>query len=57
RRLRYAGYIINLIARQVLFSEDCEIFKRDLALINDLKEEVELWRKKGPVGIIHSIVK
>jgi hypothetical protein len=56
RRLRCAGHIINLIARQVLFGEDYEMFERDIALINDLKEEVELWRKKGPVGMIHSIV-
>jgi hypothetical protein len=57
RRLRCAGHIINLIARQVLFGEDYEMFERDIALINDPKEEVELWRKKGPVGMIHSIIK
>jgi hypothetical protein len=56
RRLRCAGYILNLIACSVLFGNDYEMFEQELASVDELKKEVALWRNRGPVGMITAIV-
>jgi hypothetical protein len=56
RRLRCVGHVLNLIARSILFGKDYELLEKEVANIKDFKQQVELWRKKGPVGMIHTIV-
>jgi len=57
KRLQCISYIINLIARAVLFSKDpislqktIEEAKRDL-------KQLELWRSQGLIGKLHNVVK
>lgn len=42
RRLRCARHIINLVARQVLFSKDYKMFEREITLTKEIKDEVKL---------------
>ncbi|KFY19813.1 hypothetical protein V493_07824, partial [Pseudogymnoascus sp. VKM F-4281 (FW-2241)] len=58
-RLRCNGHIINLAVQAFLFATDDE----DLAVLNNAEilstpsqEEMERWRKKGPLSKLHNIV-
>ena len=57
RRLRCAGHIINLVARQILFGEDTDAFEIEASVAKDELSDLLLWRKKGPVGRLHNVVK
>lgn len=57
RRLRCAGHILNLIAQQLLFGSNFEMFEREVARVDTLKEEVKIWRAQGPIGMIATIVR
>jgi hypothetical protein len=57
RRLRCAGHIINLMARQILFGEDLDAFELEINVAKDELEDLQLWRKKGPIGKLYNIVK
>ena len=57
RRLRCAGHIINLVARQILFGEDIDAFETQASIAKDELGDLLLWRKKGPVGKLHNVVK
>jgi hypothetical protein len=46
------GHVINLIARSLLFGKDLEALKEKLTQSDD----IELWRKRGPLSKIHNIV-
>jgi hypothetical protein len=50
------GYIINLIAQQVLFGSDIDAFEEELT--NVITEEIELrnWRKRGLIGKLHNLI-
>jgi len=52
RRIRCAGHVINLVAREILFGKNPDALQ---AAKEELKE-LELWRKKGPIGKLHNIV-
>jgi len=59
RRVRYLGYILNLIVKAFLFNKDADAFesdtdsKRGNAYIEKFRE---LWRKKGPIRKFHNLV-
>lgn len=60
RRMRYYGHVLNLVARAFLYSEDYEAFEAEsqvLDLLSRQEEGLRHWRKKGPVGKLHNIVK
>jgi hypothetical protein len=52
RRIRCIGHVINLVAPSLLFSKDPEAQEEKLTQADD----IELWRKRGPLGKIHNIV-
>jgi hAT family C-terminal dimerisation region len=59
RRLRCLGHIINLSAKAFLFGSDPNAFEKDIEntqKYEELKNERELWRKRGPIGKLHNIV-
>ena len=59
RRLRCLGHIINLAAQAFLFGSEASAFEREIgrAQYEEDKKELELWRKRGPVGKLHNVVK
>lgn len=56
QRLRCGGHIINLIVKAILFGKGVGKFQRQLAGAGD-SEQFKLWRKRGPIGKVHNIVK
>ena len=59
-RLRCLGHIINLAAKALLFGTDAEAFELEVLGAEALEEEIkelDLWRRKGPVGKLHNVVK
>ncbi|KEY70678.1 hypothetical protein S7711_10324, partial [Stachybotrys chartarum IBT 7711] len=60
RRMRCYGHILNLAARAFLYGEDFEAFEAESQVFNLLgrhEEDLRHWRKKGPVGKLHNVVK
>jgi hypothetical protein len=60
RRMRCYGHILNLVARAFLFGKDAETFELQSqanVLLNAVEADLLHWRKKGPVGKLHNIVK
>ena len=60
RRMRCYGHVLNLVARAFLYGEDFEAFEAEsqvLDLLSRQEEDLRHWRKKGPVGKLHNIVK
>jgi hypothetical protein len=57
RRLRCAGHILNLVAREILFGKDPDALQEEIQQAKEELNDLELWRKKGPVGKLHNIVK
>jgi hAT family C-terminal dimerisation region len=59
RRLRCLGHIINLAAKSFLFGADSDIFEKEVDSVQLEEEQVErdLWRRRGPVGKLHNVVK
>src|SRR5579871_5529360 len=55
RRLRCAGHILNLAARQIIHGKNPEAFEQEAENPKHLVDELNLWRKKGPIGKIHNI--
>ena len=58
-RLRCFGHIINLAVQSFLFVKDTEFIKdcEQTSLQYDVTlEEIEQWRKKGPLGKLHNFV-
>jgi hypothetical protein len=52
RQIRCIGHVINLVARSLLFGKDPEALEEKLTQSDD----IELWRKRGPLSKIHNIV-
>ncbi|TIA12832.1 hypothetical protein D6C80_06617 [Aureobasidium pullulans] len=50
RRLRCAGHIFNLIARALLWGTDEEAFLKALTSVKLAAEELECWRRRGPLS-------
>lgn len=58
RRLRCFGHVINLAAKAFLYGSDVESFEVETKVAKKLEmvqKELDLWRKKGPVGKVHNI--
>jgi hypothetical protein len=60
RRLRCLGHIINLAAKAFFFGSDSTSFEDEIEGTQrreDDKKERAIWRKQGPIGKLHNIVK
>lgn len=59
RRLRCWGHVLNLVAKAFLFGKDADAFEMEDNTNTTLRreqEQLEAWRKQGPVGKLHNIV-
>lgn len=59
RRLRCVGHIINIAAQTFLYDNDKEAFTAEVhgaRSLADVKKQLDIWRKKGPIGKLHNIV-
>jgi len=58
RRLRCAGHMINLMAKQVLFGKDTDVFDLKAASLGaaSFEKDLDLWRREGPIGKLHRII-
>ena len=54
RRLRCAGHIFNLVVKAFLYGKHLSSFESSLAGASE-QEELDLWRKRGPIGKLHNI--
>ncbi|KFA45491.1 hypothetical protein S40293_10281 [Stachybotrys chartarum IBT 40293] len=60
RMMRCFGHILNLVAQSFLYGEDAASFELQseaYGLLQQVEEDLEHWRAKGPVGKLHNIVK
>jgi hypothetical protein len=57
RHVRCTGHVLNLVAKAILFGSDVDAFESELQDVNVEEQELERWRKKGPTGRLHNIVK
>jgi hypothetical protein len=60
RRLRCFGHILNLVAKAFLFGDDASVFELEsdhLELLGECDRALQHWRRKGPIGKLHNIVK
>lgn len=60
RRIRCFGHILNLVAKAFLFGEESDAFEIQSDFYDTLgqyEEGLEHWRRKGPIGKLHNIVK
>jgi hypothetical protein len=55
KRLRYIGHIVNLIAKEYLFGQDCITFKAEYKAAG-APERREMWRRRGELGKLHNLV-
>ena len=60
RRMRCWGHILNLTAKAFLFGAEANSFELQseaFHLLGQQQEDLQHWRRKGPVGKLHNIVK
>jgi hypothetical protein len=57
RHVRCAGHVLNLVAKAVLFGSDVDAFESELQDLSLEEQELGRWRKKGPTGKLHNVVK
>jgi hypothetical protein len=57
RHVRCAGHVLNLVAKAILFGSDVDAFESELRDLNVEEQELGRWRKKGPTGRLHNIVR
>ena len=57
-RIRCQGHVINLAVKSFLFVTDKEALDEDeeRSVYNITVEEIEEWRKRGPLGKLHNFV-
>jgi hypothetical protein len=59
RRLRCWGYVLNLVAKAFLYGANSAAFEAEITTARELdllEEELNAWRKKGPVGKLYNNV-
>lgn len=59
RRLRCLGHVINLSAKAFLYGEEFDAFEKDAESVrenSELLKELNIWRRRGPVGKLHNVV-
>lgn len=49
--------MLNLVAREILFGKDPDALQEEIQQAKEELKDLELWRKKGPIGKLHNIVK
>jgi hypothetical protein len=57
RYVRYIGYVINLVAQQVLFGSDMESFEESITNVTAVEAELHAWRQKGPISRLHNLIR
>jgi hypothetical protein len=58
RHVLCMGYIINLVAHEVLFGSDAEAFELELeSIVTAELVELATWRKKGPISKLHNLIR
>lgn len=57
RHVRYIGYVINLIAQQVLFGSNMESFEESITDVTAVEAELHAWRQKGPISRLHNLIR
>ncbi|KAJ4175316.1 hypothetical protein NW754_16783 [Fusarium falciforme] len=60
RRMRCFGHILNLVAQAFLYGDDAASFELQseaYGMLEQVEEDLEHWRAKGPVGKLHNIVR
>ena len=59
RRLRCLGHVINLAAKAFIYGKDFDAFEKDVENVrenSELLKELDVWRKRGPVGKLHNVI-
>jgi len=59
RRLRCFGHVINLVVKAFLWETEAEAFEAQITNHQALHleaEELDTWRRKGPLGKLHNII-
>jgi hypothetical protein len=46
-----------LFAREILFGKDPDALQEEIQQAKEGLKDLELWRKKGPTGKLHKVVK
>jgi hypothetical protein len=54
--IRCSGHVLNLVAQAVLLGHDEESFERELADVALEELQLQIWRKRGPIGKLHNLV-
>jgi hypothetical protein len=58
RWIRCSGHILNLVAQSILFGGDADALELELLGTQDEElRHMDVWRRKGPCGKLHNIVK
>lgn len=57
RQIRCCGHVLNLVCKAILFGNDCGAFEDEIADAVSEEQDLLLWRRKGPNGKLHNIVK
>lgn len=60
RRMRCFGHILNLVARAFLYGTNADSFESQsqaFEILQDYEADLQHWRKRGPVGKLHNIVR
>jgi hypothetical protein len=57
RHVRCIGYVINLVAQQVLFGSDVESFEDSISDVIAVEVKLHAWRQKGPIGRLHNLIR
>lgn len=53
-----SGHILNLVAQSILFGNDVDALEVELLSTQDeVSRHMDVWRRKGPYGKLHNIVK
>jgi hypothetical protein len=55
KRLRCIGHILNLIAEEYLFGQDCSTFEEEFKKAG-APERRALWRRRREIGKLHNLV-
>ena len=56
RRLYCMGYIINLVARTLLFGADLSALDEEEENLDEVLRQILAWRKIGPIGKLRNII-
>jgi len=57
RHVRCAGHVLNLVAKAILFGSNVDAFESELQALSLEEQELGRWRRKGPTGKLHNVVK